>query len=274
MKGDPTVEVVPGFRPRKSIACVLFDFDGTLSLIRRGWPEVMLEMFLELLPRKEGVPSESDRRMLLDDMMERDGRQTIHQMMRFSERVRERGGSPAQPLWYKHRYLRRLEARIRPRLERLERGDCRRDEYLLRGSRQLLEALRGIGVPLHLASGTDEHLVRREARLLDIDRYFDGRIHGARDDWRTFSKRMVIERILAERQMEGEALLSFGDGHVEIGETRRVGGLAVAVAGDEADNGSGRVDPWKRGRLLDAGADVVIADYRNVAALLDLLLDR
>jgi hypothetical protein len=67
-------------------------------------------------------------------------------------------------------------------------------------------------------------------------------------------------------------LLSFGDGYVEIQNTKEAGGLAVAVASDEAHNGSGRVDEWKRQRLLGVGADVVIADYRDTGALLGSIL--
>ncbi len=60
---------------------------------------------------------------------------------------------------------------------------------------------------------------------------------------------MVIERILRENRIHGEQLLSFGDGYVEIENTKEVGGLAVAVASDEAHNGSGHMDDWKRERL-------------------------
>ena len=56
---------------------------------------------------------------------------------------------------------------------------------------------------------------------------------------------------------------------MEIQNTKEVGGLAVAVASDEANNGSGRFDEWKRQRLLGVGADVVIPDYRDAAPLLD-----
>ena len=70
----------------------------------------------------------------------------------------------------------------------------------------------------------------------------------------------------------GAALLSFGDGHIETECTKRVGGVAVAVASDEVEPGSGRIDASKRERLLAAGADVVIADYRNAAALLETLI--
>ena len=121
---------------------------------------------------------------------------------------------------------------------------------------------------LYLASGTDEPFVKKEAELLDVAKYFGPHIYGAKDDYKAFSKKMVIERILRENAISGEHLLSFGDGYVEIQNTKEAGGLAVAVASDEAHNGSGRMDPWKRTRLLGVGADLVIPDFRDAKALL------
>ena len=83
-------------------------FDGTISLIREGWPDVMLPMFEELLPNIQGDISESVRKMLLDDIMTLNGKQTIYQMIRFCERIIERGGNPEDPIYYKREYLRRI----------------------------------------------------------------------------------------------------------------------------------------------------------------------
>ena len=126
---------------------------------------------------------------------------------------------------------------------------------------------------MYLASGTDEPFVKREAALLGLNPYFEGRIYGALDDYKQFSKKMIIDRMLRENNIPGGQLLSFGDGYVEIQNTKDVGGLAVAVASDEANNGSGKVDAWKRERLLGVGADVVIADFRDAETLLNLLIE-
>src|SRR5713226_5523643 len=91
------VEFSPSFRPRPQISHVLFDFDGTLSLIRQGWPDVMVPMFLEMLPRQAGESDADARQLLFDDIMRLNGKQTIYQMMQFAERVKERGGSPNEP---------------------------------------------------------------------------------------------------------------------------------------------------------------------------------
>jgi len=267
-----SVEIPAPLEPRPEISHVLFDFDGTLSLIRQGWPEVMVPMFVEALPRLPGETDSQIERMVLDDIMRLNGKQTIYQMMQLAGRIEQRGGVPREPLWYKHEYLRRLDARIGARTEGLVRRDLRPDALLVHGARPLLEHLQGRGLHLYLASGTDEPAVRREAELLDVAKYFGPNIHGALDDYKSFSKKMVIDRILREHGISGRQLVSFGDGYVEIQNTKEVGGLAVAVASDEARNGSGRVDEWKRERLLGVGADAVIPDFRDAIAFIDYLL--
>jgi phosphoglycolate phosphatase len=266
------VEFADGFSPRPGVTHVLFDFDGTLSLIREGWPAVMVPMFVEMLPPVAAEAEEARRRLCLDDIMGLNGKQTIYQMIQLAERIAERGGTPRDPLWYKHEYLRRLEIRIAHRLEALRSNPAKKDDFLVFGARALLETLRQRGFSLWLASGTDEDRVKAEAEVLGLTQYFGSHIYGALDNYKQFSKKMIIDRLLRENSIPGAQLLSFGDGYVEIQNTKEAGGLAVAVASDEAQNGSGRFDEWKRQRLLQVGADVVIPDYRDAAALLERIL--
>jgi phosphoglycolate phosphatase len=268
----PSVELAGPLDPRPEISHALFDFDGTLSLIRQGWPEVMVPMFVEALPRLDGESDAAVEGMVLDDIMRLNGKQTIYQMIQLADRVRERGGEPREPLWYKHEYLRRLDGHIGARTSGLASGAVAPESLLVHGARAFLDHLKARGLQLYLASGTDEFAVKREAELLGIAEYFGPHIYGALDDYKNFSKKMVIDRILKERGITGRQLLSFGDGYVELENTKQVGGLAVAVASDEANNGSGRVDPWKRERLLGVGADVVVPDFRDAIALVDHLL--
>ena len=276
MEPEFTGQVIlrPTFAPRPGISHVLFDFDGTLSLIRQGWPEVMVSMFTEVLPALPGETDADRGRLAFEDIMRLNGKQTIYQMMQLAARIRERGGEAKEPLWYKHEYLRRLDLRIKDRIDGLRQGTIPADHLLVHGARRLLENLKDRGLPVYLASGTDEIFVKQEAELLGLTPYFGRRIYGAQDDFKTFSKKLVIERIIHENGIRGEQLLSFGDGYVEIENTREAGGLAVAVASDEANNGSGRMDEWKRERLSGAGADVVIPDFRDAAPLLELILGR
>ncbi len=232
----------------------------------------MVPMFVEMLPALPGESESERKRLCYDDIMRLNGKQTIYQMIQLADRIRERGGSPREPLWYKHEYLRRLDERISHRLEGLRSGKIKPDDLLVFQARTLMDELARRGLPVYLASGTDEQFVKQEAELLDLTRYFGRHIYGALDDYKQFSKKMVIDRILRENNIPGAQLLSFGDGYVEIQNTKEVGGLAVAVASDEANNGSGQFDRWKYDRLKGVGADVIIPDFRDASALLKRLL--
>jgi phosphoglycolate phosphatase-like HAD superfamily hydrolase len=265
-----TVEVIrPLIAGRHPPRHVLFDFDGTLSLIREGWPEVMVPMMVEVL-QSTGTPESPEDlyRHAYGFIMQLNGKQTIYQMIRLAEEVRARGGEPLEPLIYKQMYHDRLMQRIASRREDLRAGKVQPDSMLVPYALPLLAELKRHGVTMYLASGTDEPYVLEEARLLCLEPFFGSRIYGARDDYKAFSKAMVIERILRENQVPGELLLGFGDGYVEIQNIKSVGGIAVAVASDEAGR-SGKPDPWKRDRLIGVGADLVIPDFRHYRALAD-----
>jgi phosphoglycolate phosphatase-like HAD superfamily hydrolase len=267
---SPEFEILHPDLPRGRFRSVLFDFDGTLSLIREGWPQVMIPMMVQVL--QETGTSEDEAtlaRHVEDFVMRLNGRQTIYQMIQLAEEVKVRGGTPQDPLAYKHRYHGLLMQRIRGRLEALETGQARPDEWTVPGSHEFLEELRRRGLTLYLASGTDAGFVRREAELLGLTPYFGEHIYGALDDYKSFSKKMIIERILRDNELCGEELLGFGDGFVEIEEVKRVGGVAVAVASDEVKRQG--IHAWKRDRLIRAGADIVIGNYRERESLMRLL---
>ena len=264
----PPIETIRPPAGRK-FACALLDFDGTLSLIRQGWQDVMIPMMVEILrDLRHGLGVSELNDLVREDVTELTGRQTIYQMIRLAERIRQFGGAADEPLEYKRQYHRRLMERIEHRRRALAEGTRRGDEFLLAGARGMLEALCQRGLTLYLTSGTDEGYVVEEAGLLDIARYFEGRIYGARDDYRTFSKAAVIQRMLRAGEVAGSALLGIGDGCVEIEEVRAAGGYAVGVASDEL-RGGGAVDAWKRDRLLRAGADMIIPDFADLAGILN-----
>ena len=114
---------------------------------------------------------------------------------------------------------------------------------------------------MYLASGTDQEFMRAEAQLLNVGHYFDGGCFGALDDYKSFSKKILIERIIRESEFQGEEFLGFGDGFVEIQNVKEVGGVAVGVATDEPD--CVIVDPVKRKRLAAVGADWIVPNFND-----------
>lgn len=266
-----SIEVIGDFTPGDPPAHVLFDFDGTLSLIREGWPEIMVPMmveFLEATGTDEGA--DSLQRVCSKFVMELTGKQTIYQMIRLAKEVARRGGTPRDPVEYKAEYHNRLMHHIESRRERLRTGTTSALEMLVPGSVELLDMLKQRDVRLYLASGTDEQYVREEVELLRLGEYFGRHVYGAQDDYKSFSKAQVIERILSDNNVHGASLIGFGDGYVEIQNVRDVGGTAVGVASDEA-NRDGRPDRWKRERLIGAGAHVVMPDFGEASRLVNWL---
>ena len=231
----------------------------------------MVPMMVEFLLDTETAETEAQLHHLAHEfVMELNGKQTIYQMIRLAAEIRHRGGVPKDPLTYKRIYHDRLMERIAARRESLRSGAVAPEQLLVPGSCELLRLLQEQQTNLYLASGTDENFVREEVQLLQLEPFFAEHIYGARDDYKTFSKALVIRRILDENQVAGERLLGFGDGYVEIENVKSEGGTAVAVASDEAGR-SGRPDPWKRQRLIGVGADLVIPDFRESHPLIDYL---
>jgi phosphoglycolate phosphatase len=238
----------------------LFDFDGTLSLIRSGWIDVMVPMMVEILMDLKTGESESDLRAIVDDFVWRlTGKETIYQMMEFADHVSKRGGKALQPLEYKKMYLDLLWVRIHGRIEDLQAGRVTPEEYLVPGARALLENLKERGLKMYLASGTDEVYVKEEARLLDVARYFDGGVYGAQDDLKSFSKKLLVQRIVSKTGVKGQEIIGFGDGYVEIEEVKQVGGVTVGVATTEPE--CRVVDDWKRQRLIGVGANYIVPNF-------------
>ena len=265
-----TVEVLSPAANASACRVVLFDFDGTLSLIRAGWVDVMVPMMVGFLAEINSGEPEAELTAVVEEFVSRlTGRQTIYQMIELTEQIRSRGGVPLDALEYKHIYLERLGERIKDRVEGLRSGAVSADALMVPGSRPLLDALKQRGMRLYLASGTDEPYMKAEAELLQVDSYFDGGVYGALDDYKSFSKKMLIERILRESDFDGEEFLAFGDGYVEIENVKEVGGRAVGVATDEP--ACAQVDPVKRERLGAAGADWIVPNYNRLDELLGVL---
>ena len=266
------VEVVKMGVSAKRTRVALFDFDGTLSTIRSGWIGVMVPMMVELLLDTKSGESEAELQAIIEEFVGRlTGKQTIYQMIELADNVRVRGVEPLDPLLYKQMYLDRLWTRIEYRVQELRKGHVSPEKYLVPGARTLLQSLAESGYKMYLASGTDDAYMQEEARLLDVHRYFAG-VYGALDDYKSFSKAILIQRIISSAEFAGEEFLGFGDGYVEIENVKQVGGVAVGVATDEPD--CLLIDEWKRKRLIEVGADVIIPNYLALEELWNVLFQQ
>ncbi|MDP8243482.1 MAG: HAD family hydrolase [Candidatus Hinthialibacter antarcticus] len=264
------IEIIHALPDQRRLRHVLFDFDGTLSLIREGWQDIMNPMMLEFLTETGARESEEELTLIIKEFVARlTGKQTIYQMIELKEQIEKRGGTAKDPLEYKYIYLDRLWERIKHRVEGLRNGKSQPVDFLVPGSYEFLDALKEQGAKLYLASGTDHQFVVDEAEALGLTSYFQTHIYGAVDDYKKFSKKKIIEHIIKENNLSGAELLAVGDGYVEIENCKEVGGFALGVASDEA--GRIEVDEWKRNRLIQAGADFIVPNFSEHSQLIDLL---
>ena len=265
------IEIVRNHWERGHIRFAVFDFDGTLSLIREGWQAVMTSsMLVELLKTPQHEPEPELGRFLSDLVTQTTGQTSSYQMACLAEEIRKRGGQPEDPLTYKQRYIARLGERINQRVADLRAGRVRLDDMMVPGSRDMLEAMRARNVECYLISGTYEPYLLEEAAVLQVTSYFAG-IYGAHDDPTRFSKRQFMENLVAKRRLQGDEWISIGDGIAEIKEAKRIGGVAVGVASNEAERSG--LNEHKRNLLLKAGADIIVPDFKEYQELVTYLFD-
>ena len=269
---NTTIEIHRGIQTG-NIRHVVLDFDGTISLIRDGWQNVMVPMMIECLQTETDTTETSEQlETLVVDFVDRlTGKQTIYQMMQLSEEIEKRGGTPKEPLAYKDEYNRRLLPVVEERIAELAAGTLSAEPLRVPMSLEFLQSLREMGINCYLASGTDVEFVKNEASLLGVAEYFDGGIFGALREYQKFSKAMIIQKILTDFELSGNELLIVGDGYVEIENAKSVGAIAVGVASVEENMYNMNAD--KRERLIRAGADIIIRDFREGTQLLNYLFN-
>ena len=270
---NTSIEIVRKIE-RTNIQHALFDFDGTISIVRDGWQSVMVPMMVDVLLKEtqtDETPEELER-VVVEFVDNLTGKQTIYQMMQLCEEIEKRGGVPKQPLEYKDLYNSLLLPTVDERIAKLERGEIDAADLRVPMSLEFLQSLQKRGIKRYLASGTDVEFVRHEAELLGAASYFDGGIFGALREYQNFSKEMVIQQILDDFNLTGSQLLVVGDGSVEIENAKAVGAIAVGVT--SVENNRYQMNSDKRGRLLNAGADILIPDFRDGDRLLTYLFDK
>lgn len=108
---NKTLEVVRPRGARRSFRYAVFDFDGTLSLIREGWQGIMIPYFADELaaaPGAAGRPYEDIYEEAKEFIFVNTGKQTIYQCIELAQRINAMGGNAKDPQEYKDEYVRRL----------------------------------------------------------------------------------------------------------------------------------------------------------------------
>ncbi|NSW94385.1 MAG: HAD family hydrolase [Bacteroidales bacterium] len=273
------IEIINRWQKKPEIKHAIFDHDGTVSVLREGWEKIMAPMMVKAILGESinRVPDDiykkvSDR---VSDLIDKTtGIRTLMQMRELISLVREFGfvdeSEISDEYGYKEIYNKEILALVNSRMQRTLAGELDKDDFKIKNAGPFLKELRKAGITLYLTSGTDTEDVIREAEFLGYAGLFNGGIYGASHDINNEAKKEVLKKIIALiGPSHMNQVVTFGDGPVEIRETKKAGGLTVGVATDEVRRFG--LNEKKRTRLIKAGADIIIPDFTQMNCLLILL---
>lgn len=250
----------------------VFDFDGTISLLREGWERIMEPVMIESICGNR-EPTEEIVQHVRQYIGETTGIQTILQMQGLVEMVKMFGLMQEEETFdkwrYKEIYNDRLMQLVMERVREMEQEKKTAEDFTLQGSLDFCKKLHDRNIILYLASGTDLEDVRNEAEMLKVAEFFTGGIYGAIGSIEEYSKDKVMKEILETHDLHGAELVVFGDGPVEIRNAISNGAIAVGVASDEV-HGRGW-NKTKIQRLIKAGCNILIPDFSEGDTLLKYL---
>jgi rfaE bifunctional protein kinase chain/domain len=276
--GATEIEQITDVPEDLNIRHCIFDHDGTLSTLREGWEKLMEPMMVRAILGSHYASATptlfakvtQEARSFINRTT---GIQTLVQMKGLTDLVRQAGYTPESDILDEHGYKRiyneELLRTVETRIEKLRSGELDSRDFQIKNALKLLQELRKRGMKLYLASGTDKEDVIAEAKAMGYADLFEGEIYGAVGDIRIEAKRVVLERIIREHNLAPHQFATFGDGPVEMRETRKRGGFCIGVASDELRRFG--LNPTKRTRLIRAGANLVIPDFSQIDALLEVI---
>jgi rfaE bifunctional protein kinase chain/domain len=276
---DTCIELINKPHAGQEIKHAIFDHDGTISTLREGWEHIMRQMMVKAILGDKHAKAEQKLFekvvQYVDEFIDKTtGIQTLAQMHGLIRLVRDFGCVPEKKILdefgYKKIYNDELLKMVSHRVKKLRAGELSVDDFTVKNSVKFLTRLNEAGIILYLASGSDEEDVINEAQIMGYKDLFKGGIFGSVGEIDKDAKKIVLDRILNSiGNANSGQIITFGDGPVEIRETRKRKGFTVGVASDEIKRYG--LNEKKRTRLIMAGADIIIPDFSQMGKLLGFL---
>lgn len=267
MRQPTQIEIINRSFQGRPFKCAVFDFDGTISLLREHWPEIMAQFMVEAISAG-GEASPEMGREVEQYVSDSAGFAAIDQMRKLVELVEKYSRTPSARLLsaeaYKELYDRRLVVAVKDKLDGLATGRLAPADLIVPGAVQFLALLARRGVVLYVASTTDRRFLTEEAARLNVAHYFQ-EIHGPDPALPGYSKDWLVGQVIERHSLSPAELLVVGDGQVEIAVAKKHGGVALGVASTEV--GDGVVNRQKRAMLVKAGADLIVPDFSDYQPL-------
>lgn len=234
-----------------SLRLAVFDFDGTLSLLREGWATIMAQQGVELL-------DDTSRQTELElEMLMLSGKPSITQMQRLIELAQAAGKPHPTDAELLHEFQNRLRGILDARLAAITTSPS--GAFCVPGAITYLEHLASAGIECVLVSGTQKDFVVAEAEQLNVRRFFGDQLFAPEANNSSFRKLDVIAEMMKQRQLDGSQLIGYGDGYAETVAVRELGGYVVGLA--TCDIGETGLHPLKQQMLTTLGAHAILPSY-------------
>jgi phosphoglycolate phosphatase-like HAD superfamily hydrolase len=242
------------------IRCVVLDYDGTLTTLRRGWDKILSTYAREAInPGSAEVVPELEKSILY--LTEHAGGTTPKQLMsRLVSLIEEFQFIPQEKIGSIDFYAREFSVIFQAAIDkRIENFHAEGESYVINGVRPLLEFLSGNKILNYVVTGSSKPAVSLELEKLEMMHHFID-VYGASLETIGNLKEDAIKEIMERHSLKASEILVIGDGSTEIRAAETFGLPSVGIASDEHTGG---MCQGKRESLIKLGADVIIADYTH-----------
>jgi phosphoglycolate phosphatase len=242
----------------------IFDFDGTISLLRSNWVDIMQSQFeLELGNSIDKYPEL--RQAIRNYILESAGAPSIQQMEQINVFKAEYAADVDRKnsAGYKKHYESMLDVELQQKYAKIQANVNMIDLYLVPGVKAFLQHILDAGSKIYLASGTDKKHVQHETHLLNLSVYFT-KIYGPSDENVNATKGAAIDDISNHEQVSNTDMIVVGDGPEEIRQAfkRSIPSIGIVYEKDKS------LQKYKTKALENAGATFIINDFTSIEDIL------
>ena len=240
-----------------SIRCVVLDYDGTLTTLRKGW-DVILTEYANSKINPYNRPCEGLDKVILH-LTDHAGGTTPKQLMaRLVKIMRQKQLVPPDEIqsieYYAKEYADHFQKMINKRVESFSSAS---ESYVIESVRPMLNFISEKETINYIVTGSCEMAVTDELQKLEMFDYFSG-VYGATIEMEGNLKMNAIREIMYKHSIKPCEILIIGDGSTEIRAANELELPAIGIASDEHDGG---LCEKKRKLLKGLGAHAIIADY-------------
>jgi phosphoglycolate phosphatase-like HAD superfamily hydrolase len=240
-----------------NIKCVILDYDGTLTTFRKGWEFILYPYAKNCINPFHTAESNTDLEADLQHFVIHAGGTSPKQLMeRLQELVQKHTGISREVDDYISEYGAIFNGEINRRLESFDNNP---EEYVISGSREMLNFLNQQGIIMYIVTGSCPEAVSKELEKLGLLQLFL-KVYGANRHTEGNHKEVAIAEIIQTQGLKKCEILIVGDGSTEIRAAAQLGLPALGIASDEHTGG---LCPKKKENLTRLGAHIIIPDYRK-----------